>query len=393
MKKFPMTYALLFAAVFCVTLVFQSQTIQQHEALSLFLLTGDYFTQTFREAWPLSRIVASFISGFFRFPVAGGLLTALLITLVYLFANILFRFLGSLAKPSASVLACVAWYMFVHAGCDPLPVVKILFRLCIPVLLVAMFLPKDFLLFRKELSRGTLLLAFIAPVAVVSLATALGRTPRMNEKWATIEQAARRHDWDKILKTADVMSASKDREMIPFAMLALNAQGRMAENLNAYPVKGPEDLDMEGVRTRRGYYFSSILQECLGCNYEALHLISQSGCTLPYGTSMMVLRQTLKYNIALGDQRMIRKYIEVLKKSPANRAMAKAAEKAYLKKTATGTAPAAVSDSLAFNGNATVPVVTNNPIYNLILLASHGAESPMLVDRLNAYSAFGDTAN
>lgn len=198
------------------------------------------------------------------------------------------------------------------------------------------------------------------------------------ERWAKIEYGTRQHDWRMVVETATPERAAEDREMIPFALLALGELGELQEHLCDYPVNGPEDMDMEGVATRRGYFFSSILYECLGCPNEAIHHTFQSACCLPSGNSFLTLRQLVRYNLAAGDYRIVRKYCAVLGRSPANRGLAR-------------TILASLPSEEDFSGTRNPKtdsslVITHNPIYNLFVLEEAGIRSSLAADRFKAYT-------
>ena len=117
--------------------------------------------------------------------------------------------------------------------------------------------------------------------------------------------------WDKVLSVATPAAAAEDRVLIPYALLAHSERGTLPQNIFRYPVLGPEDIDLEGELTRHGYYFTSLVNECMGCTNEAIHNTFQAACTTPYGTSFGTLRQLIKFNIASGNKAMARKYCDV----------------------------------------------------------------------------------
>ena len=312
--------SLVFLAAFLVGLLCAGHifiSVGQH---SLFLLTPDYFSQMFREPFPVTRIAVSFVTQFFDIPAVGPAVAAALVTAVYVLAASALQKHGTLGTVlSCLALACCVWLV-------------------------------------------------VSP------------SVREKDRHCALEQFARQHQWDKILKKADFRTAEKDRFVIPYALLALNAKGQLIEKMDMYPIKGPQDLDMEGVQTREGYWFSSILDECLGNYNEALHHLFQSGATLNQGMSHITLYQLIRFNIENGNYTLARKYASVLRRNPRNAALAK-----RILKSCEGKA-----DREDTPEKAAAKVVTNAPAVNLALLRQAGIQSGMANERLAAYMKLTD---
>jgi len=285
----------------------------------LFLMTPDYFTDVFSRPFPISHIVGSSFVQFFRFPCVGAALAALAVTALYVVLTLIFR------KHSKVANICC-----------------------------------------------------IAAVSVLILGISIDGKITRAERWAKIEYATRQHDWKTVLATATPERAAADREMTPFALLAHSALGTLEEHLFDYPINGPEDLDMEGVATRRGYFFSSILYECLCCPNEALHYTFQSACCLPAGNSFLTLRQQIRYYLEIGDYDLVRKYCAILMTSPANRGLAKAVLASIPADESYASWYKPKSDDSA--------VVTHNPIFNLVIIDGAGYHTQMALDRFQAYT-------
>jgi len=224
----------------------------------------------------------------------------------------------------------------------------------------------------KPVVQGLVLMIFAAFLLYVSFN---GKVVA-GERWNKIEYATRQHQWDKVLSVATPERAAKDREMIPFALLALSAKGELEAHLWDYPIQGPEDMDFEGVVSKRGYFFSSVLYECLGCPNEALHYLFQSACFLPSGCSFMTLRQMARFNVELGNREMVEKYCRILMTSPTNRKIAETLLSRFDDLQEVRPEP---------ENPAKARVVTHNPIVNLVTLDTSGLQTLMATDRFNAY--------
>ena len=301
---------LLFVAVFVAEFLLRRYTFLQKEYFGLFLNTPDYWTDLWNGPHPLWTLAGDFLSQFYRLSWAGPALVALLATSCFLLLRL---FLRRFQIPLAAVI--------------------------FTALLVAALLPKA----------------------------------RECERWAKVEYASLHMQWDKVLSVATPAAAAEDRVLIPYALLAHSERGTLPQNMFRYPVLGPEDIDLEGELTRHGYYFTSLVNECMGCTNEAIHNTFQAACTTPYGTSFGTLRQLIKFNIASGNKAMARKYCDVLEKSPFNAATARSARKVV---------EAMPERSYLDHGPSdTAAVITHNTIRNLRLLAGAGYFNAAAADR------------
>ena len=361
--------ASLFVLVFAVSAIFMGHTLMRQEALGLFLLTPDWFREVFAEPFPLSHIVGGFLVQFYRLPLAGPLITALLVVAVYCMSERVHRLFEAPEFPAA-LFAGIVW--FLSATLDKVSFLPAVLLMMLPIWLVSLlFQPKP-----SAVRKPSFVLLPLAAVLAAAIVIAVNPTVRSNERWSIVEDATRQHQWSKVLKVATPETVSKDREMLPYALLALNAQGKLLQSMERYGASSPEDLDQAGVQTRRGYFFESVLYEVLGCPQESIHLMFQSACHLPHGTSFMTLRQLIRYNIETGNYTMVRKYCGILGRSPVNRSTARSIMAMY------GDREDVVRDEPADSA----ATITNNPIFNLIVLDRQGIRSDIATDRFNAYS-------
>ena len=301
---------LLFVAVFLAEFLLRRYTFLQKEYFGLFLNTPDYWNDLWNGPRPLLTLAGDFLSQFYRFVWVGPALTALLVT-----------------------------------GC--------------------------FLLLRLFLRRFQIPLAAVLFAAV--LVTALLPKAREQERWAKVEYASLHMQWNKVLSVATPEAAAKDRVLIPYALLAHSERGTLPQNIFRYPVLGPEDIDLEGELTRHGYYFTSLVNECMGCTNEAIHNTFQTACTTPYGTSFGTLRQLIKFNIAAGNKAMANKYCDILEKSPVNASTARSARK-FVEMMPD-------QSHLDHGASDTAEVITHNTIRNLRLMAGAGYFNAAAADR------------
>ena len=309
-RKRGLVPLVLFIAVFALNLILRRYYFLQKEYFGLYLDTPDYWNELWSGPHPLITLSRDFISQFYRFAWAGPLITALVTTGL-------------------------------------------------------------FLLLRLFLKRYQILLAavWLAGWVIVLLSP----QNRERERWAKVEYASLHRQWEKVVAAIPPEAAEKDRVLIPYALLACSELGTLPQNIFRYPVTGPEDIDLEGELTRRGYFFTSLVNESLGCTNEAIHNTFQAACTTPHGTSHGTLRQLIKFTLASGNKAMALKYCDILEKSPLNAATARAARK-Y--------AEALPDESFLDRGASdTALVITHDTGRNLRLLARAGFFNAAAADR------------
>ncbi|MBQ0086156.1 MAG: hypothetical protein KBS72_00520 [Bacteroidales bacterium] len=267
MKKYIVPI-FLFLAVFLTLQVYAGHILVKKGQFSLFLLTPDYFTQVFREPFPISHIILSFVIQFFDIPFVGPAVIAAIAVSLFCICHAIFR-----KKRVSDVLLCG----LLLAGC-----------------------------------------LFIAVLPGI----------KRENRYCAVEQYARQHRWDELLDIARPGVVRDNRSLMPYAMLALNAKGQLVGNMGSYPLSGPQDLDTEGIHTMEAYWFSSLLDEALGNYNEAVHHLFQASCFLPQGMSNISLYQMIRFNMENENYTLARKYAGILLRSPRNYFLAKGLLKA-----------------------------------------------------------------
>ena len=374
MKKHIITI-IVFAAAFIVSLTRQHYTLLNQEALGLFLWTPDYLRDIFSEAWPISNLAGSFALQFFRIKFVAEALTAAIVTAIFLICRAILRRFG-IGRDSISALCAAAAWAVVALSETPATGFKILFCALAALLICTLVTRK------KELAQkgwGDIILSAAIIAAGATFVCTSGKV-RLNEQWATVEIASAGHNWDAVLKVATPQVTQKERLMLPYALLALNGKGQLSARIGEYPVEGPEDLDTEGLNTRRAYQFSNVLYECLGCPNEAMHQAFQAACFLPHTSSFRTLRQLVIYNYTIGDYGLVRKYCEILSHSSCHKAFIRQFEKLM----AEGEPRDISGENLSYEAG----LITHDQRYNIVNLRNAGIESDIALDRFRAYLMF-----
>jgi len=372
MKKW-ITPVLLFAAVFLVSRVCQPYTLICQEYEGLFLNTPDGWTRAFAQPWPLSGIVSDFLIQFYRDPVYGALILAVIVTLVFLLCRGLCKCLG-FTLDSLPALGAGALWFFLSRSSEP--------KVGIAVLLVLSALWLLSLLLKKRPGRAwkpDLALALVL-VHLAAALTIFSPSVQRTERFSRVKHDALYGVWDDLLKTVPPAVAEKDPELTPFALLALSGKEQLGDRMFTYPVYEENDLDMIYYDGNREYYTSLLFKACLyqylGCYNEAVHNYYQWATQLPKGTSFVVLRRMVELYYLLGDYTLMEKYCRILDHTSVNGA--------YVRHFRALAAKGTPREADAPDVRVQIPVITHDPLYNLILLQRNGFDTPMLRDRMPA---------
>lgn len=372
MKKFLFP-VLLAVSVFLISICCQRFTILRQEGLGLFLLTPDFFRDLLFDPFPLSNLAGSFLVQFYSNFYVGAAIIAAMVVAVYLIAKGISRSFGLDMEVPGVACACAAWIAVARAA-NPSMGMAIIF--CSLATFAAVSL-----LFRRKMKKRTIPVGFditagVSAIAAASLFICLSPFVKEGEKWSKIEFAAVQGEWKYLLRVANVKEAERDIQVVPFALLALNAQGRLSEEFIHYPVLENFGLDFgEDVSYRRSL-FDAVLYNALGCYNEAIHRTHQCGDFLPHCTSFRTLRMLVKENHALGDSLMVVKYCDILDRSLSHRDFVE-----YFRNH-----PCPQRTPNTPEESAAAPlIVTSDPMGIMLQMGKAGISNPMVMDRYYAY--------
>lgn len=301
--------ALIAAIVFFASELFQSYSLILQENFGLFLTTPDFMKALLGRPLPVSRFISCFLIQLFRFRYAGPAVMALLAVLVYLAGKPVHSIAGGLC-------AAIAWYLSVKFQ-TPLPLVAAALILSL-LSLVLCTLRKRVSIFKELKEKRLRWWSIVLPVTATAVTAAFAAFDpgiQKDEQWNRLLWSARTHDWDSVLSIATPGRCAEDREMIPFALLALSENSRIGEKMFSYPVTGGEDFDFEERHSRKGYYFAYILYELAGSRNEAIHNVFQTSADLEWGTSFWALRELTRLYAANGNAALAGKYADILSHS------------------------------------------------------------------------------
>ena len=318
------------ATLFCQLCI--PYTLMQQESYALFLTTPDYLRETFAAPWPIAHLVGNFLVQFFHFPWVGPLIMGLLTALAYVLLSLPFR-------------------------------------------------RKSFLLF-------SILVVGLLVVTSVWL-TNINKV-RAHERLSRVEYASIRHDWKKVLQTATPEATRKDRQLLPYALLALTESGQLPDKMGRYPVRSVDDFCPEQWSDRRGLTFKAILYDCMGVPNEAIHNTFQAATSLSHGTSFGTLRALVRLNRLKGDNLLANKYAAILSHSTLHKGWGGKSEQRSVNSEQIIPSDAKQSSDhsslLTDHSSNHYSFITNHFItptyfYNVTSLLAHGVYTKTLADR------------
>lgn len=362
---------LLLLGVFLVSWLCQPFTLICQEYEGLFLATPDAWARAFAQPFPLSGILSDFLIQFYRDPVYGALVTAVLVALVFLLLRGILSRRGLPAADTLSALGAGVLWFFLARSPEPKPAVAVLLILLV-LWLLSLLLPV-----RKGKAWRADLPVAAALVLAAAAGTVFSPAVQRTERFSRVKRDALYGVWDDLLKAVPPSVAEKDGELTPFALLALSAKGQLGEKMFSYPVYSENDLDMCDYDGNAEYYtsllFKAALYQHLGCYNEAVHNYCQWATQLRKGTGFIVLRKLVEMYCLLGDYTLMEKYCRVLDHSLLHRSYVKYYRAQAAQGEAHATEPAAV--------RSVIPVISHDPLYNLLQLESAGIHAASSADR------------
>ncbi len=364
MKKF-LVPALLTIVVVCVSYFFQRYTLFCQEYDGLFLMTPDYLRWVLGRPLPVSQFVADFITQFYRLGAWGPCLVGVQVLGVYLSVRLaLPRF-----RELLPTLCGVGEWLVTALSPTAKPGVAVLLVTALFCLILRIF--------RKGGNIGagwTQTWISACMIAAGALLVILLPKVKATECWAQVKYGVIFQKGETALKAATPDRVRSDRELTPFALLALGETFNLSNRLFDYPVYEENDFDM---CLEDDYYnsifFRAFLYDALGCGNEACHQLFQLATQQRHGTSFMVLRQLVKEYYLLGNYTLAEKYCKILERSSTHGRFVSA----YRKLMAEGTP----REPDAPEVSARVQLINRNPLYNLIRISTD-SPSDFAVDRL-----------
>lgn len=373
MKKYILP-VILFSAVFAVCFFFQGHTMASWEYEGLFLFTPDYFREALSGPWPISGLISDFLVQFFYYPALGALIMAVLLTATFLCIRRVFFFIPVPVVPTLA--SCASWWFSARYGSPDLAV-RIFLLSAVAAGIVTLLKNIKVLPGRNATRKAPLWPEIICCLAICSAAPFIASNPeiRSSEKWASLQAAVREGRWDDALAVATPAETGRDRQMLPYALLALGESGRLPYKIMEYPVESEKDFDMGDMADGRSFSFNAALAASMGNYSEAIHGTFQAACIFKHNTSFGTLRELVKYNALSGNRPVVCKYVSVLSRSILNSGFGSR----YLQMMPE------MRDTSSVNLSWMAPVRSHGELANLNTAMKYGYGTRAVMDRVLCY--------
>lgn len=139
------------------------------------------------------------------------------------------------------------------------------------------------------------ILALLMLVAVVLVAT--NTTLLQRERNAHIEHMAADRQWPQLLAETYPLRHELDDNQMAYSLLALSQQGKLAEQLFHYPIKGLDNIFAHSSNFR----FNSFFCHELHMPNEAIRYAFEEGQYMPAGASFGTMRRMVDWLLEKGD--------------------------------------------------------------------------------------------
>ena len=306
---------LAFLASFGFFLIAYPYHLMRREQLNLFVFDWDYITQTFRGAGWLARFAGSFLEQFFRLPVAGPLVVALLLTGIgIVIYRICRKFLGM--RLSIAIAALVFLWSFLRE-CGNLFVTR--YTIAVLGFLTLVLLALQFRKVWQKAAAGVLLLGAGAWALGAPWHSDYGKlwgVPMFDyEKMIALDAETAKGNWDKVLKISE-----KDLHMVEASYcynLALAMTGQLGDRLFDHSQGDPYDfiLMVTGEQT----IFTNCLAGELWYQLGDMIIAEQSAITSlqasPEHTGARFIERLARVNLITGQEATAQKYLNLLSKT------------------------------------------------------------------------------
>lgn len=317
-RLFALAFLLLWAAWYG----YSSYYIRWMEGFSYFSTLPDFTDVHLMLPWDLPRYIGAFILQFYKWPIVGAFIQALL---PLISISGLYVVLNRLLKDSS--YAC-AWIAFLF-----LPVVVYFQRsdltlsLTVSILLIeaVVFV---IVLFVLLFIKPTLVLPKFLKYSVLStiVCTAcigmsfylLSEKDQMIHDYneiARLEYLADNREWIQILETVSSADAIRNEYKRKYVLLALSETGKLPDYAFRYGLSGSEDFMFHGVEEPLCHNFNMLFYRSLGINNAVIYQAFQQGVQSMSGTTFYSMRHLIDACLEAGDYALADKYLEIISHS------------------------------------------------------------------------------
>lgn len=318
-QKYIILLSLIIAPlIFCIWFFFFPYMLWEKEATSFFVFTPDYFHLVMDGKGGIPALIGNYLLQFYRWPFIGALLQALFPTIVLLSVmHIIHRFSIGKKWYFLSLLPAlwVAWNQFQEEFLTD----SVLYALLSILAAIVIEICYRFIGWntdideKKKVNKKEKLYYLIPCLFFVGFAFFVLQNKRLKkqERNYNMEYFAYSGRWNKLL---DLIGNDDKNEMkdLCYVTLALSESGILGDRLFHYPVNSEEYFLFMGDASLHGTFFNQLFYEHIGVYNQAIHQAFQEATKSKYGMSFRVLMNLIRFNIALGNEKMANKYMDIL---------------------------------------------------------------------------------
>ena len=321
MRKTILIHSLL--TILIVTafwVLFFRHTLIWAEGVSFFSFAPDFTGLQMRVPEDIFAYCGAFLLQFFRWPIVGALILALMVLVVVICFDIaVYRLTHKPWLSSMSFVPAAAMIAMLPRGLT-LERPLIWCSLAIFVALLAWaagYLPALRIL-KTGKSGGIVCIVIIPTVLLVIGCIYAARNPeyRMYERLYKLEHLAEAKDWDTILEEISPEDSATDHIDRRFALLALFSKGILADNMLSYGITSADDLIFPNTDEAEAQYFNALFYGELGFDNETLHQMYQGNNQTRFGMSNRALRRIAETYIRQGNADLAEKFLIILNSTP-----------------------------------------------------------------------------
>ncbi|WP_294630996.1 DUF6057 family protein [uncultured Bacteroides sp.] len=319
MKKMLLFHLLLVCpVVFLIWYIAFSDYLWLLEGNSFFAFTSDFADIQLSLPSDWAQYIGACLLQFFRFRMGGALVQTLFVAVVLLASDIIVARLTRNERLMWLSFVPVVWFMSGQFA-DTLLVRSVVW--CAGAvglaLLVSLFtIRKAPAAWGERSFFSSPFFAYLVPCLLLGGATYREVTDtrqKETEFAAHIDRLAERRDWDSILRSVTPEMARKQSSLLRWMLLALSEKGALPERLFAYGPTEPscffyERMDQQFFRNFNVQFFRA-----LELDNEVVHNAFQAAALSPYGNSFRSMRAIMEACMRQGQNRMLAKYVEVMK--------------------------------------------------------------------------------
>ena len=289
------------------------------EGFSFFTTLPDYTFLNMDIQGASLRYVASWLLQFYRFPLAGAVIQALIPVLsavcILVAVRSIFKEIEGLAWLAFLPLP---WIVFSQTGGD-LTLVRSLAYLAVVaavsvVAMMVMLVPGLKKIVLPELFRNRILNYGLVAVSLVVSLFFVWNSPvnRRYEQVAEVEHLAENQEWDRILETVSVQEAVVDEYMRKYVLLALSETGNLADYAFAYGLSGSEDFLFKDAKEPLKQTFNMLFYKSACMHNSTIYFAYQQATLSVLGLTFDSVRALADAYIALGDPVLGEKYVDIM---------------------------------------------------------------------------------